>query len=382
MSERWPDKYIIGLTGNIATGKSVVRKMLEHLGAFGVDADRLSHMAMSKDGPAYKQVVSTFGNFILSPSGEIDRTKLGNIVFGNAEALAQLEKLVHPVVRQAVNILVKRAKQKVVVIEAIKLLEGELAEYCDTVWVTDASANTQLNRLTNKRKHSLEDAKRRIQAQTPQTDKLTRADVVIENSGAFEDTWKQVQAKWAKISSGVAPAKPKPAVKRKVAGLATIEIQRGGPGDAEMLAGFINAIGNPPQPLTRLDVMMAFGEKAFLYAVSDGKPVALAGWQVENLVTRVSELYIDSSSPAAVLRPLLNAVEEASGDLQSEAALLFVTPTLNNTAAAVFKQAGYALTEVDDLRFAVWKSAAKESQPPGTVLLVKPLREGRVLRPL
>ena len=137
MSNRWPGKYVIGLTGNIATGKSVVRKMLEHLGAFGIDADGLSHQAMAKGGPAYTPVVQTFGQFILGPDGQIDRGALGNIAFANPAALIRLEGIVHPIVRQAVNILAGRAKQPVVVIEAIKLLEGELAALCDSIWVVD-----------------------------------------------------------------------------------------------------------------------------------------------------------------------------------------------------------------------------------------------------
>ena len=82
----WPGKYVIGLTGNIATGKSVVRKMLEHLGAFGIDADGLSHQAMGKGGPAYAQVVQTFGQFILGEDEQIDRQALANIVFATLHA--------------------------------------------------------------------------------------------------------------------------------------------------------------------------------------------------------------------------------------------------------------------------------------------------------
>ncbi|MGH2524473.1 MAG: dephospho-CoA kinase, partial [Anaerolineales bacterium] len=72
---RWPRKYVIGLTGNIATGKSVVRKMLEHLGAFGIDADALAHQAMTKGGPAYGLVVKTFGEWLLTEEGEINRVR-------------------------------------------------------------------------------------------------------------------------------------------------------------------------------------------------------------------------------------------------------------------------------------------------------------------
>ena len=86
----WPGKYVIGLTGNIATGKSVVRKMLEHLGAYGIDADALSHRAMSRSAPGYQKVVDTFGKWIVASDGQIDRAKLSRVVFPDPEAMRSL----------------------------------------------------------------------------------------------------------------------------------------------------------------------------------------------------------------------------------------------------------------------------------------------------
>ncbi len=91
---KWPEKFVIGLTGNIGTGKSVVRRMLEHLGAYGIDADALSHRAMAKGAPGYDPILNTFGTFILTPDGEIDRARLGRIVFADPQALSRLEA--HP----------------------------------------------------------------------------------------------------------------------------------------------------------------------------------------------------------------------------------------------------------------------------------------------
>ena len=122
----WPGKYIIGLTGNIATGKSMVRRMLEHLGAYGIDADALVHRAMAEGAPGYAPIVELFGKYILDEDGQINRERLGRIVFSDLNAMAQLEGVVHPLVHQAVDLLVRRSNQQVVVIEAIKLLEGDL----------------------------------------------------------------------------------------------------------------------------------------------------------------------------------------------------------------------------------------------------------------
>ena len=157
-----PGKYIIGLTGNIATGKSVVRKMLEHLGAYTIDADALAHRAISKGAPGYQPVVKAFGNWILDTEGQIDRSKLGGLVFRDAEALSNLENIIHPLVQEAAEILIKRAGQQVVVIEAIKLLESELRALCSSIWVTQAPEKIQIERLMRKRDLSRETAFSRL----------------------------------------------------------------------------------------------------------------------------------------------------------------------------------------------------------------------------
>ena len=190
----WQGKIVIGLTGNIATGKSVVRKMAEHLGAYGIDADALAHRAIAKDAPGYQPVLNTFGSWILTSDGQIDRIRLGRIVFSDPEALVQLENIVHPLVRGAIDVLVRRSSQKIIVIEAIKLLEGPLRAACDNIWVTTAPLEVQLTRLRVKRGMSVEAARQRIAAQPPQAEKVKAADIVIDNSRTFEDTWKQVLA--------------------------------------------------------------------------------------------------------------------------------------------------------------------------------------------
>jgi dephospho-CoA kinase len=123
VSNRWPGKTVIGVTGNIATGKSVVRRILEHVGAFGIDADGLAHRAMSPGAPAYQPILDTFGRWILAADGQIDREKLGKVVFTDPEALGRLEALTHPIVSQVINLLVKRAARRWV-IEAIGLVRS------------------------------------------------------------------------------------------------------------------------------------------------------------------------------------------------------------------------------------------------------------------
>ena len=198
----WPGKFVIGLTGNIATGKSVVRRMLEHLGAYTIDADALTHRTYAKGAPGYQQVIDKFGKWLVNKDGEIDRSKLGNLVFNDSEAMRQLEEIVHPLVRQATEMLIKRAIQPVVVIEAIKLLEGDLRKVCDSIWVTNAPEEIQVERLMRKRGMTREQALERIHMQSAQSAKVAVANIVITNTGSYDDLWKQVTAAWKEIVPG------------------------------------------------------------------------------------------------------------------------------------------------------------------------------------
>jgi dephospho-CoA kinase len=374
----WPEKYVIGLTGNIATGKSVVRRMLEHLGAYTIDADVLSHRAIAKGAPGYKPVVDVFGKFILDAGGEIDRVKLGRLAFSDPDVLNNLEAIVHPLVEQAVDLMIKRASQRVVVIEAIKLLEGKLASKCDTIWTTYAPELVQKTRLMEKRGMSEQEAIQRIQSQPAQEEKLAAANVVIQNSGTFENTWKQVVAGWKIISP---LPETGPLVPRKV-GVGDLVVQRGRPTDSTNIAALITRLSGRARPLSPDDVMAAFGDKAFLLLMAHKQLVGLAGWQVENLVARTTDLYLD---PSITIEPALKAlvaeIERASQDLQCEASLLFL-PLQWSTQDDVWKEMGYARRTPQTLGVQAWQDAALESQPANTILLFRQLRQDRVLRPI
>lgn len=185
--------YIIGLTGNIGTGKSVVRQILQDFGAEGIDADALTHRVISRSGPAYQRVVEEFGRWILEPDGEINRGRLGEIVFNSPEALKILEGIVHPYVIQGVKLLISKSTKRVIVVEAIKLLETELRTLCDTIWVTVVTEKVQVQRLMATRGLSETEALARINSQPSQQDKITAADVVISNDGTVKELWLQVK---------------------------------------------------------------------------------------------------------------------------------------------------------------------------------------------
>jgi dephospho-CoA kinase len=374
----WPGKFVIGLTGNIATGKSVVRKMLEHLGAYGIDADALAHRAIADDAPGYQPILETFGRWILTPEGQIDRTRLGKIVFSDSEALEELEAIIHPLVQQATDLLIRRASQEVIVVEAIKLLESPLGSACDNIWVTTAPMEIQLRRLRLKRGLSAEVARQRIAAQPPQAEKINAADVVIKNSGSFEATWKQVLAGWQKTFPDGMLEREEP----EPAGEGGLRIERAGPRQASEIAEFITAVSKHNRGMSEEDVMAAFGEKAFLLLKDDLRLVGLAGWQVENLVARVSDVYLEPGlALGEAVRVLMNAIEDASRELQSEVLLLFLPPHMgrhNN----IWNALGYSTRSPQDLRISAWEEAALESMPVGTVMYFKQLRRDRVMKPV
>jgi dephospho-CoA kinase len=193
------DKYLIGLTGNIATGKSTVAKMLEDLGATVIDADALVHELQRQGTPVFDDIVAAFGPGILDRAGEIDRKALGSIVFSDPAQLRRLEGIVHPAVLIESMRRIMEAPAPVVVYEAIKLIEAGRAEMCDALWVVTAESDVQLQRLLHDRNMSEAEARQRIAAQPPQSEKIRRATVVIDNSGSLEETHQQVAAAFRAI---------------------------------------------------------------------------------------------------------------------------------------------------------------------------------------
>lgn len=191
--------YRIGLTGNIATGKTTVAQMLVALDAEHIDADRVAHEMMAPGEPAYAAVVEDFGGKILADDGTIDRRALGAIVFNDAEALAHLEADVHPPTIAEVNRRIACSNAPVVVVEAIKLLESGMAEQYDAIWVTTCPREQQIRRLMDDRNMSRSDAEQRVDAQPPSSEKIARANVVIDTGGTLAETRAQVHVAWSAI---------------------------------------------------------------------------------------------------------------------------------------------------------------------------------------
>jgi len=373
----WPGKYVIGLTGNIGVGKSVVRRMLEHLGAYGIDADALSNRTIAREAPGYRPVLDLFGRYILGADEQIDRARLGRMVFSDPEALARLEAIIHPLVFQALDILIRRSRHSVIVVEAIKLIESGLADRCDTVWAVYAPQEKQAERLVSRRNMSEAAALQRIHAQSPQDQKIAAAHTVIRNDGAFENTWLQVATAWNTLFP---PIEVEP-LEVAEAAPGELLVHRARPREAEEIAALISQLDHNRR-MTRDDVMAAFGEKAFLLLRVAGRPLGVVGWKVEYLVARTDDLHIDESlSFIDAVRALLNEVERVSRELQCEISLVFL-PQSYREQAPMFQALGYQLRTIENLGVRAWEEAAQESMPPDSVMFFKQLRQDRVLKPV
>lgn len=190
-----PD-FVLGITGNIASGKSTVSGILSELGATVIDSDLVYRELVSPGQPLLRVLASRFGEDIVAADGSLDRPALGKIVFSDPGALADLDRITHPDVIAEVDRRVEEIEHGVVVLDAVKLIESGHAERCDAVWVVITSPDEQVTRLMNRNKLSEDEARRRVDAQPPLESKLKRADLVVDNSGTVEQTREQVMRAW------------------------------------------------------------------------------------------------------------------------------------------------------------------------------------------
>ena len=207
----------VGLTGGIASGKSVVGEMLVALGARLVQADRIAHSLMQPGEPVYNEVVRHFGREILNPDGSVNRAKLAELAFGPATAPAskrasrieELNRIVHPVVIRGqdewMEEMGRQDPRSVAIVEAALILEAGAAKHFDRLIVVTCGEEQRAVRFAARQKIDLETARkevaRRMAAQLPDEEKIKAADYVIDNSGSLEATREQAQAVWKKLQA-------------------------------------------------------------------------------------------------------------------------------------------------------------------------------------
>jgi len=197
INNKIPSKpYVIGLTGGIASGKSGVSNWLKELGALIIDADLIGHGIYKKGKPCHKLLVDKFGEGILADDGEIDRKKLGAIVFRDRNQLEKLNNTVWPEMLKDILEIVKNASEEVIVIDAAILLQAEWQNYCHEIWTTLVPKEEAVKRLIERNNLNEEQALLRIQAQPSNSSYVEAANVVFCTLWSKEYTMQQVSRAW------------------------------------------------------------------------------------------------------------------------------------------------------------------------------------------
>ncbi len=193
---------VIGLTGGIASGKSTVTGMLRSLGATVIDADFISRELVLPGSLALQEIVESFGKQVMNKDGSLDRKKLADIVFNDKEKLKRLDEIMLPKIIETINGLLssyKNAGQAVVMLDAPLLFEAGLKELTDSIWVVYIPESTQLTRLMQRDGLTIDQARQRISSQISIENKKNWADIVIDNNGSLDDTYKQVKEFWNRL---------------------------------------------------------------------------------------------------------------------------------------------------------------------------------------
>ena len=197
---------VIGLTGGISSGKSTVSQFLAELGAVIIDADKVGHEVFKPDSEAWRQVVAVFGEQIVATNGQINREKLGEIVFSNSEARSRLNQIMHPRMYNLVKTRLEEYQRQgagVVVLEAPLLLEAGWTSLVDEVWVTTASEATVLKRLRERTGLSEKESLARIRSQLPAEKRVKHADVVINTDCSLEELKAKVKELWQELQANI-----------------------------------------------------------------------------------------------------------------------------------------------------------------------------------
>jgi dephospho-CoA kinase len=196
---------IIGLTGGIGSGKSTAAGFLAGLGAVVVDLDKTGHEVL-RQREIRNKLVSEFGGEILDGNGEVDRSRLGEKVFSDREALKKLNEIVHPAIDKVVRDKTgeyRRQGAKAVVFEAAAMLEAKRDWQVDEIWVTVVREEVVLKRLSGKQGYQEADVKARIRSQMTNQERIGQADVVIQNDGTLEELREKVMAEWEKLQKRI-----------------------------------------------------------------------------------------------------------------------------------------------------------------------------------
>ena len=191
--------FVIGLIGGIGSGKSSVSAILQSLGIEIIDADKVGHEAYTPNSEGWKKVISVFGQDIVGPENEIDRKKLGGIVFSDPSEMEKLNKLMHPIIHNLVEEKIKLLSNqgvKVVVLEAAILIEANWQDLTDEIWLAKSNQEVVIERVQLRNNFTREEIIKRIQSQMSNDEREKHSDIVIDNNGTIEQLEKKVKTLW------------------------------------------------------------------------------------------------------------------------------------------------------------------------------------------
>ncbi|MCB9419271.1 MAG: dephospho-CoA kinase [Ardenticatenaceae bacterium] len=402
---RLSGKLIVGLTGNIATGKSAVMRLAAEHGALTIDADKIVHELQDHDTEMQAAIGVAFGREVRLEDGRIDRRTLGKIVFGDAQAMADLEAIIHPYVRREVAKRIKESDKSIVFIEAIKLLEGALAKICHQIWVTRCSRQRQLDRLRICRGMDTETAVTRIKAQPSQEEKVARADIVIDTEGLMIDTEKQFAMAWERLPDprlagtrllpDLPPQPPPqaaaPTPRPSAAELAPMEIavetvdrpeglevRRARPADVAAMLLLMHKATNGAVQMKRAELLMALSERGYFIGQIGTEISALMGWNIDSQVARIDQIFIHPLEATMTTGlAILEEVEKSADAHVCEIILAFIADDAPPEIEQTFDRQAFGPANPTNLP-QVWQRAVDESQPEGTHLRLKVLRDRRL----
>lgn len=417
MSERWPDKVIVGLTGNIATGKSTILRLAEEMGALALDADDAVHEILAADPGAQQAIVDAFGPGVRLADGAIDRAAVANIVFNDQQALDLLEQILHPRVRHRLLERIDRSPAAVVFIEAIKLLEGGLAAVCDQIWVTRCSAQTQVQRLMNYRELDERTALMRVNAQSSQEMKAAAADVIIDTDGTLDETKAYFQLAWNRLqrrrlnNASLTEGLPKTAMLepgardnlasdqdgdslpgnepatirtyRPTAARNTelfgqgIVVRRAHPTDIPAIIRVIEQASLGAVKPERDSLMRDFGERGYLIGQQDDEISAIAGWNADNLVATIDCIYVHPPDAIPVTgAAVFQEIEVTANELTCEVILALPDENGPPEIRRLLAEQGFSYVVPATLP-RVWREAVADALPRSTTVMMKVLRDTR-----
>jgi dephospho-CoA kinase len=196
---------ILGITGGIGSGKSTASQMLGELGAVVIDADQVGHKIYLPNTPAWREIVEEFGEVVVAPDQTIDRTKLGPIVFSNAQKLQALNRITHgkiyAYIQGQIDYIREHHADGVVAVEAAILLEAGWRSLVEQLWVVVATEDVVIARLQAYKNMPEDQARARIKAQMSNDERIAQADTVIWNNAALPELRQAVEAAWHKLSN-------------------------------------------------------------------------------------------------------------------------------------------------------------------------------------